>query len=147
MAPLPNGRYIIRSVGARKFVGRSPREDYSLLPKRVILLPDGVQAPFFEFQSTDRGTKILAGGNSTAEIDRNLFAVLLPEPPAEDWKIQAIPQSGKNRYIITKSNGYEGWIVGDDSPEAQIAIRPLIIGPSEPPFYPPNEVWEIVPYN
>ncbi|KAF9523926.1 hypothetical protein CPB83DRAFT_862140 [Crepidotus variabilis] len=147
MAPLPDGRYIIQSVSAKKFIGRSPREDLSLNPKRVMLLPEGIRAPFFEVKSSGSGYKILAGGNPTAEFDRSLWAILLDRPPAEEWKIQAIPQSGPNRYIITKPNGFEGWVLPLDDPETQIAVRPLIIGPSEPPFYPPNQLWEIRPYN
>ncbi len=50
---LKSGTYIIASKSEESYVGRMQNEDHSLLPKRVIVLPKGVEAPKV------RGTKLL----------------------------------------------------------------------------------------
>lgn len=44
---LTTDTYIIRSLSSKdgEYVGRSKTEDFSLGPKRVIALPQGIQAP------------------------------------------------------------------------------------------------------
>ncbi len=42
---LKSGTYIIASVSQDSYVGRKQNEDKSLLPKRVVVLPQGVEAP------------------------------------------------------------------------------------------------------
>ncbi len=42
---LKSGTYIISSVSADSYIGRNLAEDLSLNPKRVIILPKGVEAP------------------------------------------------------------------------------------------------------
>lgn len=38
----------------------------------------------------------------TAIIDDKVFAVLLDVPPAEEWLITAVPQSGEDAYMYVK---------------------------------------------
>ena len=42
---LESGTYIIASKSEDSYVGRKQNEDKSLLPKRVVVLPKGVEAP------------------------------------------------------------------------------------------------------
>ncbi|KAF9523925.1 hypothetical protein CPB83DRAFT_774718 [Crepidotus variabilis] len=147
MAPSspPTGHYIVKSVSAKKFIGRSPHEDRSLLPKRVMVLPEDIQAPLLVFNNSGKETQISTGGAPTAVIDGKLFSILLEVPPGEKWTVEAVPQSGPNRYIVVTQDKSAGWVLNDNEPETQITVRPLVIGPSDPPFYPDNQVWEIVP--
>jgi len=144
---LQAGAFTITSVSSKLPVGRSEREDLSLNPKRIITLPQGVQPPIWEVQRVESGNYILkARGNPTATFDRLLWAVLLDQPRPSEWKITARPQAGPNTFTIelANSNG-EGWVVPGDTPEQQVTVRPLIIGPSEPPFFPPTELFLIRP--
>ncbi|EEB87837.1 hypothetical protein MPER_14650, partial [Moniliophthora perniciosa FA553] len=78
----------------------------------------------------------------TANLDNLVFALLIEQERAEKWRIEAIPQHGKNRFIIQAENQADGWVAPQEA-EQQIMCRPLIIFPSEPPQYPPNEIFEI----
>lgn len=45
MSELTSGIYFIKSKKTGDYVGRGPHEDMSLLPKSIILLPKGIEAP------------------------------------------------------------------------------------------------------
>ncbi|THU89591.1 hypothetical protein K435DRAFT_677610, partial [Dendrothele bispora CBS 962.96] len=80
----------------------------------------------------------------TANIDNLVFALLINEDEAEEWRIEAVPQHGENRYIITTQDQQNGW-VAPDTLEEQINCKPLVVMQSLPPQYPPTEVFEIIP--
>lgn len=44
------------------------------------------------------GYRLKVGGSPTARIERNLYAVLLDQPPAEEWVITPRPQAGANAF-------------------------------------------------
>ncbi|KAI0341519.1 proteinase inhibitor [Trametopsis cervina] len=142
---LPTGTYEIRSaVNDQFWVGRPLAEDHSLLPKPITTLPKDqiVSRPWLVVQSDGENQYILkVGGDPTAEIDNKLFAVLLPEPPATVWKLTPVSGYGDNAFAVSIEGDVRGWVVPDEELFTQIAVRPLIVGPSEPPFYPPTEVF------
>ncbi|MFD7493703.1 I66 family serine proteinase inhibitor [Streptomyces sp. NPDC059832] len=78
-------------------------------------------------------------------IDHLLFAALLPDPPAQKWIITHAPGHDRNVFTIETADRRAGWVLPSAEPKEQIAVRPLIVGPSVPPFYPSNELWVITP--
>ncbi|ESK88374.1 hypothetical protein Moror_14760 [Moniliophthora roreri MCA 2997] len=143
---LESGPYTIRNGG--RAIGRAQREDRSLRPKGVFVLPPDVEPPVFDIEKLDSGNyTIKAKGAPTTQINNLVFALLIEEERAEKWQIVHIPQHGRHKYIIQANDQVNGWVAPED-PEQQILSRPLIIFPSEPPQYPPNEIFEIIPvYN
>ncbi|KAF3931436.1 hypothetical protein ABW19_dt0202727 [Dactylella cylindrospora] len=145
---LEPGLYIIRSKAFPNFIGRRNQEDMSLLPKKIMTLPEGVEAPRWEVQRHEGGPEphytLKAGGSHTATIDDKLWAILLPEPIAERWIITAQPQHGENTYTVEKENREGGWVIPNDEPYVQVDVRPLIVAPSLPPHFPPTELFEFV---
>ncbi|KAK7047233.1 hypothetical protein VNI00_006899 [Paramarasmius palmivorus] len=139
---LESGLYIIRNID--KAVGRKQAEDRSLLPKRVVVLPPSVEDPKWEIQKEDSNRYILkVQGAPTANIDRLVFALLQDEESAEKWRIEAVPQHGENRYIITTQDQNEGWVAPEETDD-QVKCQPLVATKSLPPQYLPTEVFEIV---
>ncbi|KAF9521869.1 hypothetical protein CPB83DRAFT_911627 [Crepidotus variabilis] len=148
MAPStpPTGRYMIRSVMTRNYIGRSQREDRSLLPKRIVLLSDGVRPTEFVFNTSGREAKITAGGSPTAAIDNKLYSVLLDTPPAQQWVVQRVSESGPAQYIITTQDGSAAWVVSGQDPESQVSVLQSVrFDPSTAAPYPPRALWDIVP--
>jgi hypothetical protein len=78
-------------------------------------------------------------------LDNKLFAFLVPPIRAHEWTITPIPQHGDDAVIIQTADLAEGLILPADDPGTQVAVRPLIAGRSEPPTYPPYEVWIVTP--
>ncbi|KAF9524449.1 hypothetical protein CPB83DRAFT_838895 [Crepidotus variabilis] len=117
---LTNGSYYIKSTSSGNYIGRGNHEIFG------------------------GKTKISARGSFTAAIDNKLFAILENAPPAENWIINKVPQAGENKYIISKGDGSAGWVNGVST---QVSVTPLYVSPSFPPYYPPNEVWEITSYD
>ncbi|KAK7448420.1 hypothetical protein VKT23_013683 [Stygiomarasmius scandens] len=139
---LPSGTYIIRN--GDKNVGRRLAEDKSLLPKQVVLLPDG-QDSTWEIENIGNDGYLLKNRNSpTANINDQVAALLIDQESAEKWHLEAVPQHGENRYIITTQDQSKGWVAPEESNE-QIKCQPLISTRSFPPLYLPTEVFEIVP--
>ncbi|KAM5542253.1 hypothetical protein V8D89_004126 [Ganoderma adspersum] len=146
---LESGRYYIFSKidDAAAPVGRNFIEDKSLLPKAVYKLPKGVEPPVWDVERLPNGHyKLQSRGAAVGAVDRLLFAFLIEAETLVatlEWSIQRDERDGDgNCYIVTRPDG-EGWVITDMDSEdvAQIAVRPLIVGPSFPPFYPPNEVF------
>ncbi|KDR79612.1 hypothetical protein GALMADRAFT_63312 [Galerina marginata CBS 339.88] len=136
---MDSGLYIITSKMEEFPVGRNAAEDLSLNPKKVIILPKGIEAPRWILQKVSDDTFIMkAGGNYTANIDDKLFAVLMDEPRPTLWKVDPQFHLGENTYtVISGENPRLGWVVLD------IAVRPLIVQPSFPPRFPPQELFVI----
>ena len=57
---LESGTYIIASKSEDSYVGRKQNEDKSLLPKRVVVLPKGVEAPTVRCTLSSHSTVPLA---------------------------------------------------------------------------------------
>ncbi|KAL4062566.1 hypothetical protein J3A83DRAFT_1835101 [Scleroderma citrinum] len=62
--------------------------------------------------------------------------------PPEQFRITYAERH--NAYIIQKTDGPSGWVAPIDEENRQILIRPLIVGPSEPPFYPSTQLFRFV---
>jgi len=58
------------------------------------------------------------------------------------WVAQVDATDPQARYLF---KNVIFWILLMGSCLLQIAVRPLIVGPSDPPFFPPNELWNIQP--
>jgi len=144
---LESGQYQIASaLGDGILVGRRLAEDRSLRPKAVVTLPRGSPPPHpWQILKQDNGSYILrAAGAPTAAINDKLFAILLDQPEPTQWKIVPSERDGKGAYIVTKFDSPDGWVATEPEQGSwgeQISVKPLIVGPSEPPFYPPTEVF------
>jgi len=88
---------------------------------------------------------LYAGEASLGVLDNKLFAFLVPPIRAHEWIITPVPQHGDNAVIIQTEDLAEGLLLPADDPGTQVAVRPLIAGRSEPPVYPPAEVWVVTP--
>ncbi|EPS43566.1 hypothetical protein H072_2357 [Dactylellina haptotyla CBS 200.50] len=141
---LESGHYIIKSKATGHWVGRHTVEDMSPLPKRVVTVLENEEPPKWEITKHGEGYNMKIGGNHTTSFDRRLWSIILPEPIAQDWKIEAQPQHGNNVYAIMEKNGSNGWVVGGEDANEQIHVQTMIIGPSFPPFFPANELFEII---
>ncbi|KAF8889004.1 hypothetical protein BD779DRAFT_1410757, partial [Infundibulicybe gibba] len=134
---LESGKYLIRSRLRDTFVGRSLREDRSLRPKAIVSV-DGPDNQTWSVESLGGDRYILSiRGGRTAIVQGRVFAVLLPDPQPEVWTIR---RQASGYYTIENSDRRGGWIL----PDEEVLSRPLIIGPSNPPFFPPNELWEFI---
>ncbi|KAI0088753.1 hypothetical protein BDY19DRAFT_144265 [Irpex rosettiformis] len=140
---IEDGQYQIFSAADNLPIGRPLAEDKSLLPKQVVTLPPGTAPtrPWDVLKNPNGTFTLKVAGAPTAEVDDKLFAILLDSPPPTEWRLTPVERNGPDAYIVTTSDGAKGWVVPDVKPESQIVIRPLIVGPSEPPFYPPTEVF------
>jgi len=142
---LPSGQYFI--LNDKLFAGRNFREDKSIMPKRVFCPTDHDEPELWQIQALPNGRyKLLARGAPTGAKDRLLFAFLVPvgDQGPEEWVIteRKVDDSDRRLYTIETANRNAGWIAQDeeDSPN-QIAVRPLIVGPRDPPFFPSNALW------
>jgi peptidase inhibitor I66 len=88
---------------------------------------------------------LYAGQTPLGVLDNKLFAFLVPPIRAHEWTITPVPQHGENTVIIQTTDFTEGLLLPSDEPGTQVAVRPLIAGRSEPPTYPPDEVWVLTP--
>jgi len=145
---LNNGVYVIASMISRdasRFIGRSPGEDRSLNPKKVLLLPRDRQAPEWLVRRSQDTFRLEAYGAPVAARNRKLYACLIEKMCEKaSWVITPQPQFGPDVYTVETPDRSAGWIIPNDEEDAQIAVRPLIVGPSEPPFFPPNELFKFI---
>jgi hypothetical protein len=85
------------------------------------------------------------GGAQLGVLDNQLVAFLVPPIRAEEWIITPVPQHGENAVVVEKADRSAGWVLPDQQAGTPVAVTPLIAGVSEPPHFPPNEVWLIAP--
>ncbi|ESK87050.1 serine protease inhibitor [Moniliophthora roreri MCA 2997] len=143
---LENGVYYIQN--RKQYIGNSGEEPPNA--QRVIVLPDGVQAPKWFVQKLGDDVYIIRveepdGSNGLAvRIDDKVF--VRPEKPEPDaWRIIPDERGGKDSYIIvTAEDLTKGWVAPEE-PEDQIVCQTLKVGRSFPPFYPPNETFQFSP--
>ena len=115
--------YTIRSaIETRPYVSRNLHEELSLNPKRIASQPKDLQpdpervnvGPYLFVTNTseirllpqwiiekvsDDRYLLRSIGSPTAVIDGKVFAILMCVPPAQEWKLQSIPQHGENQYL------------------------------------------------
>jgi len=121
---LKPGRYIIQLAESGRYIGRDLREDRSLRPKQVSLLPPGVEAPIWDVEKAGDGYIIKANGDPTAPVNKRLVA-LVDGSIAEVWKVRKTFQY-ENGYIVTTSSGVSGWILKEFGDMAPVLVVPLI---------------------
>lgn len=83
------------------------------------------------------------GGAQLGVLDNQLYAFLVPPLRPEKWIITPVPQHGPDAVIIEKADRSAGLVLPEKNPGTQVAVTPLIAGMSEPPHFPPNELWLI----
>ncbi|KAJ4473844.1 serine protease inhibitor [Lentinula aciculospora] len=138
---LETGRYLIHH--GDKVVSRRLIEDRSNNPKGIFLLNPDEKLELTWIIEKSGNEYILSNRNApTGPIKDHVFAHLINQELAVKWTIEAVPQHGKNAYIIKTSDG-KGWVAPDKVDE-QIIYKTLIVGPSEPPTFPLNEVFQII---
>ncbi|KAJ3862160.1 MAG: serine protease inhibitor, partial [Lentinula lateritia] len=138
---LDTGRYLIHN--GNNIVSRNLAEDRSLNPKRIVLLEPNDKIEFTWIIEKSGDEYILNNrGAPTTHIEDHVFALLIHQEQATKWTIEAVPRHGKNAYIIKGSDG-KGWVAPEKVGE-QIIYRTLIVGPSEPPTFPLNQVFQII---
>jgi len=143
---LPTDQYYI--LNDETFAGRNYIEDKSLGPKKVACPTDSNDPDLWTIEQLPNGRyRIKARGAPTGVVRGLLFAFLADIDKAEEWIItlrKVVDDKHRRLYTIQKGNNSGGWIKQEGG-NPQIAVRPLIIGPSVPPFFPPNELWNIQP--
>ncbi|KIJ96396.1 hypothetical protein K443DRAFT_284908 [Laccaria amethystina LaAM-08-1] len=144
--PISEGEHYIRNKGTGEYVQRSQREDTSLNDKSVISVPPGVEAELWSIEKSGDLFFLKARGDPAFSKDHLVYVSLQKEAYINvKWRLNEIPYEGRNVYIIESEDRHGGWVLPKEEPYTQVAFRPLIIGPSEPPFYPPNQLWVITP--
>jgi len=141
---LPTGQYCIRNGDA--FADRNRAEDLSLNPKEVFCPTDDPDSQLWDLVALPNCHYILkARGAPTGVLHKHLYAFLVDEAP-EQWVItQRESAEHLAQYTIENASQTAGWVAEKGAERPQIAVRPLIVGPSEPPHFPPNELWNIQP--
>ncbi|KAG8982717.1 hypothetical protein FRB93_007898 [Tulasnella sp. JGI-2019a] len=123
---LSTGRYIIRNNMSGQYVGRSPREDRSLLPKRIVSLAEGTEAALWVIEMTDNGYILRANGAPIGVIDNRVWAILLDMPPPTFWRFQKVSQ---DEFMIVKADDEgQGWAMPSDELGSQAIVRPIDMG-------------------
>ncbi|KAF8910925.1 hypothetical protein CPB84DRAFT_1762892 [Gymnopilus junonius] len=135
LAQLSSGQYVLRSQNGNVPVGRSVFEDQSTRPKKI-----GVTSDAWNVERLENGRFILRnGGSPTTDINGKVYADVLGQNIIE-WVIKRQQKSGA--YTIETPDGRRGWVLPSKEVGTQVDSRPLIIGPSLPPFFPLSELWK-----
>src|SRR5262245_20836443 len=74
-------------------------------------------------------------------LDNELYAFLIPPIRVDEFIITPVPQHGENAVIIETADRATGLLLPGAETGTHVAVGPLIAGRSEPPHFPPNEVW------
>ncbi|TEB34470.1 hypothetical protein FA13DRAFT_1482904 [Coprinellus micaceus] len=140
---LQSGLYTITTkekgqpIGNTHSIGPSER-------KNALSLPHGTDAKWQITKEHDDSYTMRLQSNDTAavNVDSQVF-LEYPARHSNTWKIEPQFHQGENTHIILTADGsQDGWAASDDS---RVLIKPLIMGPSVPPFFPPNELFVITP--
>lgn len=106
---LESGVYIISCRGTQSYLGRSGVADKTLLARRIISLPRGIEAPRFIVGKSPqhKGCYIIrAVEGFVAEKDSLLWAFLVHDTPtpANMWHVNPQVEYGQNTYTYAPSN-------------------------------------------
>ncbi|KAL4072822.1 hypothetical protein V8B97DRAFT_259162 [Scleroderma yunnanense] len=113
----------------------------AIVPVTLIDRDSGLQPPKFVFNRVNENTyTFTVNGLHVVARRGRLFASVYGPP--EQFRITYAERH--NAYIIQKTDGPSGWVAPIDEENRQILIRPLIVGPSEPPFYPSTQLFRFV---
>ncbi|KAG9013673.1 hypothetical protein FRB94_001235 [Tulasnella sp. JGI-2019a] len=125
------GTYIIKSKMNDLYIGPNNGA--------VISLPPGTEAPRWQVEQSGNGTYVVKIDGKWAANDDGKLAVT--SDLSVLWRITNDERNGPGAFVIGRTDGPEGWVMSEEEPGNQVAVRILIVAPSWPPFYPPNEVW------
>lgn len=135
----PSKNAIIYSmIDEEPFVGIPPTKPVTV---PVLLFPrDSVnEPPTLSMEKVGEDIYVMrARGYKLQDQDGRLVASMDGE--AQRWCIQYAERN--DAYVVAKENDRNvGWVAPVEGDERQIQIRTLIMGPSEPPFYPSNQLF------
>ncbi|PIL29909.1 hypothetical protein GSI_07819 [Ganoderma sinense ZZ0214-1] len=163
---LESGRYYITSADGGFPVGRRLAEDRSLRPKGIYKLPMGTES-VWEVEKLANGSYRMKNRGATVGRGHAGFLVaFLVDEEAEnaptEWNLRFDVARAKDGDVfawhdelidilcssaygsISERSGVLGWVLpesNDIEPYQQVHVGVLIVGPSEPPTFPPNEVF------
>ncbi|KAJ8078234.1 hypothetical protein AAF712_002884 [Marasmius tenuissimus] len=128
--PLSNDRYIIRSGdGSNRPIGVSKN--------KVVVLAEDDLAPQWIFETKGSRYYIKTpDGQAIVYKDNKLW---ISDDEGEKWHFESAFHHGRNIYVIQAEDKNHGWYNPLPEDGNQLNSRPLIIGPSFPPFFPPIE--------
>ncbi|KAK6362198.1 hypothetical protein TWF730_005894 [Orbilia blumenaviensis] len=150
---LPSGTYtIINATDPSRPIGRKPAEDKSLHPKGIYVLKpeEGGQNSVWQVENIGGGGYTLKCNKAPTEAhDFRVWAILTDDEPSTVWKLKKSERS-PGGYVITNKNDPigPGWIVRSHDPEQDtpVEVQILVVGPSQPPFYPLTELFQFKKY-
>ncbi|KAI6101284.1 hypothetical protein EDD16DRAFT_354370 [Pisolithus croceorrhizus] len=95
--------------------------------------------PTFDVEKVGECTYVIrANGYRLQDQDGRLVGS--KDGEAQRWCIEYAERN--DAYVVSKENDRGvGWVAPAEGDERQIRIRTLIVGPSEPPFYPSNQLF------
>lgn len=135
---LPPGQYVIRSpyFAPGLAIGRSYREDKSLLPKRILTILESEGQQVWKLEPGPDGAYFLQNAGAwTANIEGQVYAVLLGYPERQAWVLNNV---GGDVYTITSSDGREAWFADSDL-DSQVEIKSF-----DPNNAPPNALFKFI---
>ncbi|EDR00115.1 uncharacterized protein LACBIDRAFT_334383 [Laccaria bicolor S238N-H82] len=113
-------QYLIRNKASDTYIQRALHEDKSLNPKSVISIPPGVQAHLWTIEKDGEFYVLKAKGAPAFAKDHLVFVSLLKESNIDvKWRITAVPQSGRNDFLIESPNKHGGWVLPTGEPYTQ----------------------------
>ncbi|OBT53857.1 hypothetical protein VE04_06558 [Pseudogymnoascus sp. 24MN13] len=142
----PSGRYIIipEAFDHQGYVGRSKTEDRSLNPKQVLLLNDAPPEPWFIERQSDGKYVLNQRGGFAGERNGLLLRSFSKTKRQTDGELNHRP---KTAIVSLHRDPIRGWVSPSPSDASkQIRVQPLIVGPSDPPFFPSTELFQLIPF-
>lgn len=151
---LKSGAYFITTaLPSNAFIGRKLVDDKAvaeglyasharkLLP--VVRLPEDSQDIAWDFQELERRKFILRSrGAPTTIVDGGVGALIVASPPPTLWTITPAVGNGDGMFVIQTEDGTGGWVVTGDEPDSPVELHPLTPSKTQPPVYPPNQVFK-----
>ncbi|KAI6001150.1 hypothetical protein EDD15DRAFT_2192823 [Pisolithus albus] len=122
------------------FVGIPPTKPVTV-PVLLYSRDSVKEPPTLNLEKVEENVYVIrARGYKLQDQDGRLVASTEGEP--QRWYIQYAERN--DAYIVTKENDRGvGWVAPLESDERQILVRNLIVGPSEPPYYPSNQLFRV----
>ncbi|KAF8586586.1 hypothetical protein K439DRAFT_1631469 [Ramaria rubella] len=134
---LHTGQYYIRN--AKTFAGRNIRED-KLFNRKPVSCSTDADGETWILEALPNGRyKLKVRDAPTGVIDGLLFAFLIEEEKTEEWVITKREYTGHHALIETAAKD-AGWI---SLKKGSHRYSRIVV--SHPPFFPPNELWNIQP--
>ncbi|KAK1231592.1 hypothetical protein PQX77_005285 [Marasmius sp. AFHP31] len=128
---LPEGRYTIKS-------GDGTDRPIGLDGDRVTVLSEEDSAPEWVIEVVGSKHRIKTSDDRSVVPGDGLVWAKGDEDAK--WIIESVRHHGEDNYIVKAEDGHQGWVATNpDQQDNQLMSRPLIVGPSWPPFFPPNE--------